>query len=76
MYTFNRKYVETMDILLLNFHIRKFWLSAHHDHSHHSCLFVYLKFFIRHNETALLKQNNKYKINKFSMFLVKTLLCT
>ncbi len=31
-------------------------------------MFVYLKFFIRHNETALLKQNYKYKINTFSMF--------
>ncbi len=38
--------------------------------------FVCLKFFIRHNETALLKQNYKYKINTFSIFLVKTLLCT
>ncbi len=27
-----------------------------------------LKFIIRHNQTALLKQNYKYKINTFSMF--------
>ncbi len=29
---------------------------------------VCLKFFIHNNETELLKQNNKYKINTFSMF--------
>ncbi len=31
-------------------------------------MFVCLKFFILHNETALLKQNYKYKINTFSIF--------
>ncbi len=34
---------------------------------------VCLKFFIHHNETALLKQNKKYKIDTFSIFGRKAL---